>query len=150
LTQEYQPKNLARASGHPIRKEDRMDNGIVNTASPHSVDETLKRLETLLEAKGINIFARIDHSGEAAKVGMEMHPTKLLIFGSPKGGTPVMLAAPTSALDLPLKALVWEDDHGKVWISSNDPAYLQKRHGIPPDLIKNLAGPGALIQKAVE
>jgi uncharacterized protein (DUF302 family) len=127
-----------------------MDNGIVNIASPYSVDETLKHLETLLEAKGIMIFARIDHSGEAAKVGMEMHPTKLLIFGSPKGGTPVMLAAPTSAIDLPLKALVWEDDHGKVWISSNDPAYLQQRHGIPADLIKNLAGPGALIQKAVE
>jgi len=127
-----------------------MDNGIVNTASPYSVDETLQHLETLLEAKGINIFARIDHSGEAAKVGMEMHPTKLLIFGSPKGGTPVMLAAPTSAIDLPLKALVWEDDHGKVWISTNDPAYLQKRHGIPADLVKNLSGPGALIQKAVE
>jgi len=127
-----------------------MDNGIVNTASPYSVDETLQHLETLLEAKGINIFARIDHSGEAAKVGMEMHPTKLLIFGSPKGGTPVMLAAPTSAIDLPLKALVWEDDHGKVWISTNDPAYLQQRHGIPADLVKNLSGPGALIQKAVE
>jgi len=127
-----------------------MDNGVVSTASPYSVDETLKHLETLLEGKGIKIFARIDHSGEAAKVGMEMHPTKLLIFGSPKGGTPVMLAAPSSALDLPLKALVWEDDQGKVWISYNDPAYLQQRHGIPADLIKNLAGPGALIQKAVE
>ena len=127
-----------------------MDNGVVNTASPYSVDETLQHLETLLEAKCINIFARIDHSGEAAKVGMEMHPTKLLIFGSPKGGTPVMLAAPTSAIDLPLKALVWEDDHGKVSISTNDPGYLQKRHGIPADLIKNLAGPAALIQKAVE
>jgi uncharacterized protein (DUF302 family) len=133
-----------------MHEEDRMDNGIVNTASPYSVDETLKHLETLLEAKGITVFARIDHGGEAAKVGMEMHPTKLLIFGSPKGGTPVMLAAPTSALDLPLKALVWEDDHGKVWVSSNDPAYLQKRHNIPADLVKNLAGPGALIQKAVE
>ena len=127
-----------------------MDNGIVNVASPHSVDETLKRLESLLEAKGIQIFARIDHSGEASKVGMEMHPTKLLIFGSPKGGTPVMLAAPSSAIDLPLKALVWEDDQGKVWISHNDPAYLERRHGIPADLVKNLAGPAALIQKAVE
>ena len=127
-----------------------MDNGIVNIASPYSVDETVQHLETLLEAKGITIFARIDHSGEAAKAGMEMHPTKLLIFGSPKGGTPVMLAAPTSAIDLPLKALVWEDDHGKVWISTNDPAYLQQRHGIPADLVKNLSGPGALIQKAVE
>jgi uncharacterized protein (DUF302 family) len=126
------------------------DNGIVSIASPYAVDETLDHLQKLLDAKGIRIFALIDHSGEAAKVGMEMHPTKLLIFGSPKGGTPVMLAAPTVALDLPLKALVWEDDKGKVWISYNDPAYLQKRHGIPADLVKNLAGPGALIQKAVE
>lgn len=126
------------------------DNGVVNIASPYSVDETLDHLQRLLEAKSIKVFALIDHSGEAAKVGMEMHPTKLLIFGSPKGGTPVMLAAPTVALDLPLKALVWEDDKGKVWISYNDPAYLQKRHGIPADLVKNLAAPGALIQKAVE
>ena len=126
------------------------DNGIVSIASPYSVDETLDHLKKLLEAKGIQIFALIDHSGEAAKIGMEMHPTKLLIFGSPKGGTPVMLAAPTVALDLPLKALVWEDDKGKVWISYNDPAYLQRRHDIPAELVKNLAGPGALIQKAVE
>jgi uncharacterized protein (DUF302 family) len=126
------------------------ENGIVNTASPYSVDETLDHLQKMLESKGVKVFALIDHSGEAAKVGMEMHPTKLLIFGSPKAGTPVMLAAPTSALDLPLKALVWEDDKGKVWISYNDPAYLQKRHGIPADLVKNLAAPGALIQKAVE
>ncbi len=126
------------------------DNGIVSIASPYTVDETLAHLQKLLEAKEIKVFALIDHSGEAAKVGMEMHPTKLLVFGSPKGGTPVMLAAPTVALDLPLKALVWEDDKGKVWISYNDPAYLQKRHGIPADLVKNLAGPGALMQKAVE
>jgi uncharacterized protein (DUF302 family) len=125
-------------------------NGIVNTASPYSVEETLDHLQKLLDAKGIKVFALIDHSGEAAKVGMEMHPTKLLIFGSPKAGTPVMLAAPTTALDLPLKALVWEDDHGKVWVSYNDPAYLQNRHNIPADLVKNLAAPGALIQKAVE
>lgn len=127
-----------------------MDNGIVNTASPYSVDETLDHLQKLLDAKGIKVFALIDHSGEAAKVGMEMHPTKLLIFGSPKGGTPVMLAAPSVAIDLPLKALVWEDDHSKVWISYNDPAWLEKRHNIPSDLVKNLAAPGALIQKAVE
>jgi uncharacterized protein (DUF302 family) len=126
------------------------DNGIVSIASPYSVDETLDHLQKLLVAKEIKVFALIDHSGEAAKVGMEMHPTKLLIFGSPKGGTPVMLAAPTVALDLPLKALVWEDDKGKVWISYNDPAYLQKRHNIPAELVKNLAAPGALIQKAVE
>ena len=127
-----------------------MDNGIMNVGSPYSVDETVKHLEELLTAKGVAIFARIDHSGEAAKVGMEMHPTKLLIFGSPKAGTPVMLAAPSVAIDLPLKALVWEDDKGKVWVSYNAPEYLQQRHGIPADLVKNLAVAGALIQKAVE
>jgi len=127
-----------------------MNNGIVNTASPYSVEETLQHLEKLLEANGISILARVDHSGEAAKGGMEMHPHKLLIFGSPKAGTPLMLAAPSTALDLPLKALVWEDDHGKVWVSYNDPEYLQRRHGIPADLIKNLGAVGPLAQKAVE
>jgi len=127
-----------------------MNDGLIHTASPHSVAETLQRLEAILKSKGLTIFARVDHSGEAAKVGMEMHPTQLLIFGSPKGGTPVMLAAPSVAIDLPLKALVWEDDQGKVWITQNSPEYLQQRHGIPANLIANLAGAGALIQKAVE
>ena len=127
-----------------------MDNGIVSIASPYSVDETVQHLESLLAAKGVAIFARVDHSGEAAKVGMAMHPTKLLIFGSPKAGTPVMLAAPSVAIDLPLKALVWEDDQGKVWVSYNAPEYLQQRHGIPPDLLKNISVVGALVQKAVE
>ena len=103
-----------------------------------------------VESKGLAIFARVDHSGEAAKVGMEMHPTQLLIFGSPKAGTPVMLAAPTVAIDLPLKALVWEDAQGKVWITYNSAEYLQRRHGIREDLVKNLAGAATLIQKAVE
>jgi uncharacterized protein (DUF302 family) len=127
-----------------------MDNGIVSIASPYSVDETMQHLESLLAAKGVAIFARVDHSGEAAKVGMEMHPTKLLIFGNPKAGTPVMLAAPSVAIDLPLKALVWEDDQGKVWVSYNAPEYLQQRHGIPADLLKNISVVGALVQKAVE
>jgi uncharacterized protein (DUF302 family) len=127
-----------------------MNNGLIHTASPYSVAETLQRLEAILKSKGLTIFARVDHSGEARKVGMEMHPTQLLIFGSTKGGTPVMLAAPSVAIDLPLKALVWEDDHGKVWITQNSPEYLQQRHGIPANLVANLAGAGALIQKAVE
>jgi uncharacterized protein (DUF302 family) len=126
------------------------DRGLIRIASPYSVPDTLKRLQVLLESKGLKIFAIIDHSGEAAKVGLEMHPTQVLLFGSPKAGTPVMLAAPSVAIDLPLKALVAEDDHGKVWITYNDPDYLAKRHGIPPDLVKNLAGAGALLQKAVE
>jgi uncharacterized protein (DUF302 family) len=129
---------------------DSKNNGLVHTSSPHSVPETLQRLEDILRAKGMNIFARIDHSEEAAKVGLEMRPTQVLIFGSPKGGTPLMVAAPTLAIDLPLKALVWQDEDGKVWITHNSPAYLQRRHGIREDLLKNIAGAGALIQKAVE
>lgn len=125
-------------------------NGLVHTASPHSVAETLRRLRMIVESKGLMVFATIDHSGEAAKVCMEMKPTQVLIFGSPKAGTPVMLAAPTVAIDLPLKALVWEDAQGKVWISYNSAEYLQRRHGIPEDLVKNLAGAATLIQKAVE
>lgn len=126
------------------------DRGLIRIASPYSVPDTLKRLQTFLESKGLKIFAIIDHSGEAAKVGLEMHPTQVLLFGSPKAGTPVMLASPSVAIDLPLKALVAEDDQGKVWITYNDPEYLTKRHSIPPDLVKNLAGAGALLQKAVE
>lgn len=126
------------------------DRGLIRIASPYSVPDTLERLQTSLESKGLKIFAIIDHSGEAAKVGLQMHQTQVLLFGSPKAGTPVMVAAPSAAIDLPLKALVAEDDQGKVWITYNDPEYLAKRHGIPPDLVKNLAGAGGLLQKAVE
>jgi uncharacterized protein (DUF302 family) len=113
--------------------------GIVDVPSRHTVDETLERLKQQLQAKGIAIFALIDHSGEAEKVGLTMPPTKLLIFGNPKGGTPPMLAAPSLAIDLPLKILVWEDGSGKVWLSYNSLEYLRERHGVPQDLIKNLA-----------
>jgi uncharacterized protein (DUF302 family) len=126
------------------------NHGLVHISSPRSVPETLQRLETILHSKGMTIFARIDHSGEAAKVGLEMHDTKLLIFGSPRAGTPLMVAAPTLAIDLPLKALVWEDDKGKVWITHNSPEYLRERHAIPEDLVNNIAGAGALIRQAVE
>jgi uncharacterized protein (DUF302 family) len=98
----------------------------------------------------VKVFAVIDHSGEAEKVGMKMRPTKVVIFGSPKAGTPLMVAAPTLAIDLPLKALVWEDEDGKVWVSYNSPEYLQQRHGVPEDLIKNIAVAGALVARAVE
>jgi uncharacterized protein (DUF302 family) len=114
-------------------------NGIVNQPSTHSVDQTVAKLEALLQAKGITMFALVDHSGEAAKVGLTMLPTKLAIFGNPKGGTPLMLAAPSSAIDLPLKILVWEDAQAQVWVSYNDPAYLQARHGFPDDLLRNIA-----------
>jgi uncharacterized protein (DUF302 family)/uncharacterized membrane protein YidH (DUF202 family) len=112
--------------------------GIIAKPSHHSVDETVHRLKNILEAKGVSLFALIDHSGEAEKVGMKMRPTKLLIFGNPKGGTPLMLAAPSSALDLPLKILIWEDAQKKVWITFNSPEYLRDRHGIPADLMENI------------
>jgi uncharacterized protein (DUF302 family)/uncharacterized membrane protein YidH (DUF202 family) len=126
------------------------DNGIINKASNHSVDETVEKLKGILQAKGVTLFALVDHSGEAEKVGMKMRPTKLLIFGNPKGGTPIMLAAPSAAIDLPLKILVWEDAQGKVWASYNSPAYLQQRHGIPQDLLPNIAVVDALAAKAAE
>ena len=125
-------------------------NGLLQAASPYTVDETLNRLESVLAERGVQVFAIVDHSGEAEKVGMKMRPTKLVIFGNPKGGTPVMLAAPTLAIDLPLKALVWEDENGKVWVSYNSPEYLQQRHGVPEDLIKNIAVVGPLVAKALE
>jgi uncharacterized protein (DUF302 family) len=127
-----------------------MDRGIADIPSSHSVPETLARLESLLKEKGLTIFARVDHSGEAEKAGLKMRPTQLLIFGGPKAGTPLMVASPSLAIDLPLKALAWEDGQGKVWLSYNTPEYLQQRHGFPAELMKNIAGVGALLEKAVE
>src|SRR4051794_29084394 len=106
-----------------------MSNGIVNELSNHSVDDTFERLKAMLQASGAVLFGLVDHSGEAEKVGLEMKPAKLLIFGNPKAGTPLMLASPSTAINLPLKMLVWEDTSKKVWISYNSPEYLQKRHG---------------------
>jgi uncharacterized protein (DUF302 family) len=124
--------------------------GIVTIPSNHSVDETVDRVKTILRSKEVALFALIDHSGEAAKVGMKMPPTKLLIFGNPKGGTPLMLAAPGIALDLPLKILVAEDAHGKVWLSYNSPEYLKERYGLPSDLLPNIAVIEAIAAKAGE
>lgn len=126
------------------------DAGIIDKPSNHTVDETVDKIKNILQAKGVMLFAVIDHSGEAAKVGMTMLPTKLVIFGSPKAGTPLMLAAPSVAIDLPLKLLVWQDTHGKVWISYNSAEYLQQRHGLPEDLVKNIAVVGVLAQNAGE
>jgi uncharacterized protein (DUF302 family) len=125
-------------------------NGLVQVASHYSLDETMKRLQAAFAAKGLQVFAVVDHSGEAERVGLKMRPTKVLIFGSPKAGTPLMVAAPTLAIDLPLKALVAEDPAGKVSVTYNDPEYLRERHGVPGELIKNLAGAGVVIGKAVE
>ena len=126
------------------------NNGIVNLASNHSVDQTVEKLTSLLQAKGVTLFALVNHSGEAEKVGMKMRPTKLLIFGSPKAGTPLMQAAPSIAIDLPLKVLVWEDTGGKVWLSYNSPEYLEQRHGLPHELLQNIAVVAPLAAKAGE
>ncbi len=127
-----------------------MASGMIDVSSRYSVPETLARLQAILKEKGVAVFVMIDHSGEAAKVGLSMRPTQLLIFGSPKAGTPLMVAAPRLAIDLPLKALAWEDEQGKVWLSYNSPEYLRERHGFPEDLVKNIAVIATLVQKAVE
>lgn len=119
--------------------------GIVRVSSSFSVEETLQKLQGALAVKGVKVFALIDHSGEAAKAGLSMPETKLLIFGNPKGGTPLMLASPSSALDLPVKILIAEDADKKVWVSYNSAAYLAARHSIPSDLVRNLAFVEALV-----
>jgi len=125
-------------------------NGIIDKRSIHSVGETVEKLKGILQAKGVSLFALVDHSGEAEKAGLKMRPTKLLIFGSPKAGTPLMLAAPSVAIDLPLKILIWEDGQGAVWLSYNSPAYLQERHGFPPDLLPNISGVEQLAAAAAQ
>jgi uncharacterized protein (DUF302 family) len=124
--------------------------GIVNVPSNHSVDQTMEKLKGILESKSVTIFALIDHSGEAERVGLKMPPTKLLIFGSPKAGTPVMQAAPSIAIDFPLKILIWEDGQRKVWVSYDSLEYLQERHGVPDELLKNIAVVETLAAKAAE
>jgi uncharacterized protein (DUF302 family) len=124
--------------------------GVVNKRSNHSVEQTVDRLKSILEARGITLFALIDHGGEAEKVGMKMPPTKLLIFGNPKSGTLLMLASPSIALDLPLKILVWQDNQGEVWLSYNNPEYLKERYGLPENLLPNIAVVEAFATKAGE
>ena len=126
------------------------ENGLVDIPSNHSVEETVEKLKRILQAKGITLFALVDHSGEAGKAGMQMRPTRLLIFGNPKAGTPVMLAAPSSAIDLPLKILIWEDAQGKVWVTYSSPIYLQERHNLPPELLQNVGVIETLAKKAAE
>src|SRR5579864_8142641 len=118
---------LLASETYAVQKEE----GLVKIPSHHSVDETVDKLKAILQSKGVTLFALVDHSGEAEKVGMKMPQTKLLIFGNPKGGTPLMLAAPSAAIDLPLKILIAEDSQAKVWVYYNSPAYLQERHGLP-------------------
>jgi uncharacterized protein (DUF302 family) len=119
--------------------------GLVSLKSPHSAQDTMDRLESIVGDKGLNVFARIDHAAGAEKVGQALRPTQLLIFGNPKGGTPFMQCAQSVGIDLPLKALVWEDDAGQVWLGYNDPTYIAERHGagdcpVVPKLSKALEG----------
>jgi uncharacterized protein (DUF302 family) len=126
------------------------DNGLVNIPSKHSVSETILRLESLVKDKGIRIFALIDFSGDAEKAGLEMKPTRMLVFGNPQAGTPLMNISPTLAIELPLKVLAWEDSNGKVWVSYNAPEYLKERFGLPAELMKNISGIKTLAEKAAE
>lgn len=126
------------------------DNGIVTLHGRQSVEQTVQKLEEILQAKGVKLFTVIDHSGEAEKAGLKMRPTKLLIFGNPKAGTPLMIASPTVAIDLPLKVLVWEDSDGGTRISYNTPAYVQSRHALPAEFVQNIAAIKALADSVVE
>jgi uncharacterized protein (DUF302 family) len=123
---------------------------MVSILSHLSVDQTVEKLGRILQSKGVKLFALVDHSGEAAKAGLEMLPTKLLIFGDPKAGTPLMNAARSAALDLPLKALIWEDIDGTVWISYNTPGYIQERHHLAEALAHNIAAIDSLLAKVAE
>lgn len=126
------------------------ENGIVSLPAKHSVNEVVARLQTLLREKSIKLFAIVDHSGEAESVGLKMPPTKLLIFGNPKVGTPLMLASPSIAIDLPLKILVSEDTGGNVWVSYNSPKYLRMRHSLPENLLTNIAAVELLARSAAQ
>jgi uncharacterized protein (DUF302 family) len=126
------------------------ESGLVDLPSNQSVEETVEKLTGILKATGITLFTLVDHSGEAKKAGIKMPSTKLLVFGNPKAGTSVMLASPRSAIDLPLKILIWEDANDKVWVTYNSPIYLQERHNIPPDLLQNIAVIEQLAKQAAE
>jgi uncharacterized protein (DUF302 family) len=123
--------------------------GLISKPSAHSVEETIDRLEAVLREKNIHIFSRIDQRAEAEKVGLHMPAMQLLIFGNPKAGTPLMIAEPTIGIDLPLKAMAWEDREGKVWLTYNAPEYLKDRFSISEDLMKNISGIGGLVEQAL-
>jgi uncharacterized protein (DUF302 family) len=124
--------------------------GIVRIASNYSVGETIERLAASLKAHSVLVFAHIDFSGDAKRAGLAMRPEQMLIFGNPRAGTPLMLAEPTAGLDLPLKALVWEDTEGEVWLAYNDPGYILSRHALPGSLRANLAAVAPLLQAAAQ
>ncbi len=130
--------------------EQNQPQGIITLASTASVTQTVAQLEAAIQAHGLKLFDHIDQSGEAQQVGLTMEPAHVLIFGSPRAGTPLMIASPLIALDLPLKVLVWQDPAGNVWVSYTDSKYLAQRYAIPADLVKNIAGIDTLIQGALQ
>ena len=127
---------------------DAIDNGVVTVASAHGAVATADKLEALIRARGLMLFARIDFSGDAARAGLTMPPSQLLVFGNPQAGTPLMQAVPTAALDLPLKVLSWEDPDGRAWLSYNATEYLRARHGLDAELMKPVSGVAALVEAA--
>lgn len=126
------------------------DDGITFKASPFTVAQTIDRLDAVLKERGAVVFARIDHAAEAKKVGLDLPPAQLLIFGNPKTGTPLMVARPRIAIDLPMKALAWQDADGKVWIGFNSADYMKKRHDLTDEQAKSLAVVGGLIDAALK
>ncbi len=124
--------------------------GILTRSSPFSVEETLQRLQEAIHSRNMILFAHIDHSGEAKRVGLAMQEAHVLIFGNPKGGTPLMIASPLLALDLPLKVLIWQGEADQVWVSSTSAAYLKVRYSIPQEFIGNIAGVDAFIEQALK
>ncbi len=137
--------NDPTSSGTPPSVE-----GIVTRPSPFSVEETLARFQEAIHRRNLSLFAHINHSGEAKRVGLKMHEAHVLIFGNPKAGTPLMIASPLLALDLPLKVLIWQSDDDRIWVSATSVAYLQARYAIPQELIGNIAGVDALIEQTLQ
>ncbi len=144
ITGKVRNMNDATTSGTPPSVD-----GIVSRPSPFSVGETLERLQEAIHSRNLTLFAQIDHSDLARRVGLTMQEAHVLIFGSPKGGTPLMIASPLLALDLPLKVLVWQSADDQVWVSTNSVAYLRDRYAIPQELVGNLAVVDAVIEQTL-
>ena len=124
--------------------------GVVMRVSKYSVKDAIGRIESVVRSKGMTVFIRIDQKAEAAKFNVEMRPTQVLLFGNPRAGTPLMAAAPTIAIDLPLRVAAWEDDSGAVWVAYYSPDFLKERHHVPEGLMQNISGVGALVEKALK
>jgi uncharacterized protein (DUF302 family) len=132
----------------PAMGEEREVEGFRTVPAHRAVIDTLTRVEALARARGLTVFARIDFSGDASRAGLSLRPMGLVILGNPQAGTPLLAAAPTVGIDLPLKVLVWEDTEGRTWVGYNDAGYLQRRHQFPAELMENIAALGALVKAA--